>query len=291
MTPSTGEFADLLARAFAVASGRHLEAAEAIDDAPAEEEIEETLYALVDALRHADLAEADPVGSLFDVTPEEAQRGAKSYPLASAQHEALWALTMLAQVARQPGRARHYLGQAQQCAQEAMAAPVADVVGSGIKAVQEVEHEGVIGLLTTGYASRYGEVDLDGETKAPGAFAGVHEEWAAEERPPILWEHGLDETRRHRPIGYATAVTADDVGLHVKAFIPRDADPRRFSRAARQRHGAIYDLIRTRQATGYSVQGTRYQEGTTNRWWSTGEVSITTAPCLLGARFTLRPRL
>lgn len=276
-------FSALLARAFAVGTADRVPAARI-----EEEEIAYTLGAIAEALRHADLAEVVPTDALLDVTPEECQRGIKSVLVGSAQHEALWALTMLAQVKREPARAAHYLDVARQCAELALDAPVAEIVtGSGIKAVREVEIDGQVGLLTKGYASRYGECDLGCELMAPGCFDGIHQEWAADERPPILWDHGLDPAIRQRPLGYATGVKSDDVGLYVEAFVPREGDPRRFSGAALRRRREVYDQIRTRQVTGYSVKGSRLLAGTTNRWWSTSEVSITGTPCLPGARFTL----
>lgn len=261
---------------------------------PTGEDIAAAVGAVLRALRHAGLdGEVATSGTtLLDVAPQETIRGAKGYPERSAQHHALWALLFLNQVKSEPLAAGRHLAHARQCADLALAAPVAEMVAGGIKSAQEVRlDDGTIGLRIPGYGSRYFEVDLDGEDVLPGAFDDVTEQWAADERPRLLFEHGFDPAIGYRPIGWAESVSVDDTGLFLCGFVPREPDPRRFPRfsAARQRQAEVYEGIKGGAIRGYSVRGVQLNRGTSIKRWALDEVSITSTPCLRSARFTLRP--
>src|ERR671933_2969063 len=56
----------------------------------------------------------------------------------------------------------------------ALAAPIAEPTQTGVKTVQETTtNDGTIGLLLSGYASRFGETDLAGEIMTREAFHGI----------------------------------------------------------------------------------------------------------------------
>jgi hypothetical protein len=101
---------------------------------------------------------------LPDVDEESAARGAKSYPETSAQHHALWAAIMASMIGKKPTEAQRYINAAEATAALALAAPLAMPTETGIKALRETTtDDGRIGLLLCGYASRFGEVDLEGD--------------------------------------------------------------------------------------------------------------------------------
>jgi hypothetical protein len=259
--------------------------------------------AVMQALHHAGLAAEVPAGSLRDIALAEAHRGAKSVPEESAQGWALWGLVMYLRGVeavrtgpiRDPEGVGEWFANAALCAAKALATPVPEAVSApvtlatGMKTIQETERQGVIGLATAGYASTYGEVDAEGEVMGRDAFAGIFEEWAADPRPPLYWEHGRDEAIGWRPIGYATDVHLDDTGLYVCGWLPREPDPARFTGAAASRQRAAYELVRTGKARGYSVGGTRRKVGQELRQWNTNDVSVGRVPILASARFMLRP--
>src|ERR671925_299692 len=114
------------------------------------------------ALDHAGMA--DTFRLLPDLDLESAMRGAKSYPETSAQHHALWAAIMAAMIRRRRLEADRFMRSAEACAELALAAPIAEPTQTGVKSVQETtSDDGMIGLRLSGYACRFGEVDLQGE--------------------------------------------------------------------------------------------------------------------------------
>jgi hypothetical protein len=164
------------------------------------------------ALEHAGLA--DTFRLLPDLDQESAARGAKSYPETSAQHHALWAAIMASMISRKPTEAQRYINAAEVSAALALCAPIAEPTQTGVKTVQETTtDDGTIGLLLCGYASRFGEVDLEGEVMQPQAFRDIKSEWGAAARPPVFYNHGFDDAIGFRQIGECTRYRVDDVGL------------------------------------------------------------------------------
>jgi phage head maturation protease len=239
------------------------------------------------ALEHAGLADTLPV--LPDLDLESAARGAKSYPENSAQHHALWAAIMASMIGKKPLEAERYINAAEASASLALAAPVAEPTRTGIKSVAETtSDDGAIGLLLSGYASRFGEVDLEGEVMHREAFSAIKSEWGAAARPPVYYNHGFDDSIGFRQIGECTRYDVDDVGLKVEVFLPRDPDPRRFSGAALLRYRDVYSGIAGGKTTGLSLGGAKALSGSGIKRWSTGELSIVDRPCLPSATFVLR---
>jgi hypothetical protein len=76
---------------------------------------------------------------------------------------------------------------------------------TGVKSVQETTvDDGRIGLLLSGYATRWGETDLAGEVMTREAFGGIKDEWGAAKRPSVAFNHGQDPAIGFRPIGECT---------------------------------------------------------------------------------------
>jgi phage head maturation protease len=239
------------------------------------------------ALNHAGLKET--VGLVPHLDTQSAIVGAKAYPEGSAQHEALWALVMAAKAGQEPLKANRYLGHAETCALLALAAPIAEPTQTGVKSVQETTtDDGTIGLLLSGYASRFGEVDLEGEVMQPQALGAIKNEWGSAARPPVYYNHGFDDAIGFRQIGECTRYDVDDVGLKVEVFLPREPDPRRFDGAALHRYRDVYSEIAGGKTTGLSLGGAKALTGSGIKRWSTGELSITDRPCLPSATFRLR---
>jgi phage head maturation protease len=239
------------------------------------------------ALDHAGLKET--VGLVPHLDTHSAIVGAKAYPEGSAQHEALWALVMAAKAGQEPLKANRYLGHAETCALLALAAPIAEPTQTGVKSVQETTtDDGTIGLLLSGYASRFGEVDLEGEVMQPQAFSAIKSEWGSAARPPVFYNHGFDDAIGFRQIGECTRYRVDDMGLWVEVFLPREPDPRRFDGAALHRYRDVYSGIAGGKTAGLSLGGAKALRGAGIKRWSTGELSIVDRPCLPSATFRLR---
>jgi hypothetical protein len=239
------------------------------------------------ALDRAELQET--VGMALHLDTESALRGAKAYPEGSAQHEALWALILAAKAGQEPLAAGRYLENAAICAKLSLAAPIAEPTQTGVKSVQETTtDDGTIGLLLGGYATRWCEVDLDGEYMTKQAFRDIKSEWGAAARPPVYYNHGFDDAIGFRQIGECTRYKVDDVGLWVEAFLPREPDPRRFGGAALRRYRDVYSGIAGGKTTGLSLGGAKALTGSGIKRWSTGELSIVDRPCLPSATFVLR---
>jgi phage head maturation protease len=242
------------------------------------------------ALEHAGMA--DTFRLLPDLDQESAARGAKAYPETSAQHHALWAAIMASMIRKKPLEAQRYIDAAEVSAALALAAPIAEPTQTGVKSVQETTtDDGTIGLLLSGYATRWGETDLAGEIMTREAFHGIKDEWGAAKRPSVAFNHGQDPAIGFRPIGECTRWQLDDGGLKVDIFVPREPDPKRFSGAALLRYKDIYRDIAAGNITGLSIAGayTREAQGRSIKHWALGEVSITDRPCLPSATFVLRP--
>jgi phage head maturation protease len=239
------------------------------------------------ALEHAGLA--DTLRVLPDLDLESAARGAKSYPENSAQHHVLWAAIMASMIGKKPLEAARYINAAEASAALALAAPIAEPTQTGVKSVQETTRDdGTIGLLLQGYATRFGEVDLEGEVMQPQAFSAIKSEWGAAARPPVYYNHGFDDAIGFRQIGECTRYDVDDVGLKVDVFLPRDPDPRRFSAAALHRYRDVYSGIAGGKTTGLSIGGAKALTGSGIKRWSTGGLSIVDRPCLPSATFAVR---
>jgi phage head maturation protease len=239
------------------------------------------------ALEHAGLKET--VGLALHLDTASAIRGAKAYPQGSAQHEALWALVMAAKAGQEPLEAGRYLGHAETCALLALAAPLAQPTQTGVKSVHEATtDDGTIGLLLSGYASRFGEVDLEGEVMQPEALRAIKSEWGAAARPPVFYNHGFDDAIGFRQVAECTRYKVDDVGLWVEVFMPREPDPKHFSGAALGRYRDVYSGIAGGKTAGLSLGGAKAVAGAGIKRWSTNDLSIVDRPCLPSATFRLR---
>jgi hypothetical protein len=136
-------------------------------------------------------------------------------------------------IRKKPLEAERYINTAEASAALALATPIAEPTQTGVKSVHETTtDDGMIGLLLSGYASRFGEVDLHGEVMRKGAFTLTHikDEWGAAERPSMHLNHGCDPVIGFRPIGETLAYKVDDVGLHVDVWVPREPDPKLLQR-------------------------------------------------------------
>lgn len=239
------------------------------------------------ALEYAGLE--DTFRLLSDLDLESAQRGAERYHASSSQHHALWAAIMAAMIARKPLQAEQYMDAAEQCAEMALAAPIAEPTQTGVKSVKETTNDdGVIGLRLRGYASLFGEVDLHGQTMQPQAFRHIKSEWGAKARPDVYYNHGFDDLLGFRPIGECTRYHVDDVGLHVDVWVPREPDPERVSGATLRRFKDVYGRIGAGETAGLSVGGTYTASGQGIKRWNMSELSIVDRPCLPSATFVLR---
>lgn len=158
----------------------------------------------------------------------------------------------------------------------------------GIKSSSEVTYDGQVGLLLEGYASRYGEVDADGETQMPGSFGAVAEEIVDPADLPILLEHGADPLMGTRRVGKTVDYRHDDTGLFVRVFVPRDW-AERFTGAAKSRFKQMYANIKGGVTRGFSVGGVyrKGRDGKSIQAWNLLELSICNRPCLATATFTL----
>jgi HK97 family phage prohead protease len=129
----------------------------------------------------------------------------------------------------------------------------------------------------TGIASVFGEVDLMGDTIAPGAFKkslAVHRR--AGRMPLMLWMHRLDE-----PIGIWTDLKETAQGLAVKGRLILDT----------VRGREAYALLKAGALTGLSIgfrtlQSARTKTGRLLQEISLEEVSLVTLPALASARVT-----
>ncbi len=91
----------------------------------------------------------------------------------------------------------------------------------------------------SGYASVFGEIDLQNEVVAPGAFARSLQKWRQQNRTPaMLWMH--DPTQ---PIGIWLIVTENDTGLRVEGKLALRT----------QKGGEAYELLKMGALTGLSI--------------------------------------
>jgi phage head maturation protease len=196
---------------------------------------------------------------------------------------------MMAMVSKKPLEAERYINSAETCAELALAAPVAEPTQTGVKSVQETtDDDGTIGLRLSGYASRFGEVDRQGEVMRKGAFAHIKDEWGAAERPPVYYNHGFEDLIGFRPIGECTGYKVTDEGLHVDVLVPRERGPKRFSGAVLRRFKDVYGRVAAGKTAGLSVGGTYAPTGRGIKRWNMSELSIVDRPCLPSATFVLR---
>jgi phage head maturation protease len=152
---------------------------------------------------------------------------------------------------------------------------------------QEVEIDGQLGLLCSGFASKYNETDAVGEEQLPGAFRSFGEEWFAQREPLVLFQHGMDAALGARPIGRGLDYKMLPDGVYVEVFVPKDADEGWYDKRAKKRFAEVYNGIKTGAIRGFSVGGafTRFGKKLAN--WATVELSITPIPCLASATFAL----
>ena len=67
----------------------------------------------------------------------------------------------------------------------------------------------------TGYASRFDEVDSQGDTMLKGCFAASIKQLADKGKTlPLLWEHNAEN-----PIGHVGSIREDGTGLLITAFL------------------------------------------------------------------------
>jgi HK97 family phage prohead protease len=154
-----------------------------------------------------------------------------------------------------------------------------------MKAVQEVERDGVPGLLLQGYASRFNERDQQGEVMTRNAFADIAETWGADPEPKVIYYHGMDPALGFRQIGKALDWRVDETGLYVETFVPRE--PAFKDSSAVKRFKQIYHGIKSGAIRGYSVGGFCTTFGKAIVKWSKSELSICQNPVLATATFAL----
>jgi HK97 family phage prohead protease len=129
----------------------------------------------------------------------------------------------------------------------------------------------------TGVASVFGEVDLMGDTVAPGAFAKSLAAHRRKGRAPLmLWSHQLDQ-----PIGRWTEVRETAQGLVVKGRLLLDL--------ARARE--VYAMLKEKVVDGLSigfrtVDSVRTRTGRLLKEIDLAEISLVTLPALASARVT-----
>ncbi|GAB3416676.1 HK97 family phage prohead protease [Massilia agilis] len=134
-----------------------------------------------------------------------------------------------------------------------------------VKAVQE---NGVF----EGFGSIFGNVDLDNDIVAPGAFTESLAQWKASGRlPPILWQH-----RSGEPIGPYLEMQEQAAGLWVKGQLLVDDVQRAREARALMKAKAVNGL-----SIGYAVREDSYDRVTgvrTLKKVDLWEVSIVTFP-------------
>ena len=126
-----------------------------------------------------------------------------------------------------------------------------------------------------GVASVFGELDLMGDTIAPGAFKKSLATHKRSGRTPLmLWSHQLDQ-----PIGKWTSITETAGGLAVKGKLLLDV--------ARARE--VYAMLREKVVDGLSigfrtVKSQRIKTGRLLQELDLAEISLVTMPCAPNAR-------
>jgi HK97 family phage prohead protease len=129
----------------------------------------------------------------------------------------------------------------------------------------------------TGIASVFGELDLMGDTVAPGAFRKSLAEHRRKGRAPLmLWSHQLDQ-----PIGRWTDTRETAEGLAVKGKLLLDVTRAR----------EVYAMLKERVADGLSigfrtVDSVRTKTGRLLKEIDLAEISLVTLPALASARVT-----
>jgi HK97 family phage prohead protease len=129
----------------------------------------------------------------------------------------------------------------------------------------------------SGLASVFGEVDLMGDTVAPGAFKKSLAAQGRKGRTPLmLWSHQLDQ-----PIGRWTSIVETAEGLAVKGKLLLDV--------ARARE--VYSMLKERVVDGLSigfrtVDSVRTKTGRLLKEIDLAEISLVTLPALASARVT-----
>jgi uncharacterized protein len=129
----------------------------------------------------------------------------------------------------------------------------------------------------TGIASVFGELDLVGDTIAPGAFRKSLADHKRKGRTPLmLWSHQFDQ-----PIGKWTDIRETAEGLVVKGKLLLDV--------ARARE--VYAMLREKVVDGLSigfrtVRSQRTKIGRLLQELDLAEISLVTLPALSSARVT-----
>jgi len=161
-------------------------------------------------------------------------------------------------------------------------------ISFGIKTSHEVTYgpQHQVGLMLEGYASRYGEVDQDGETQMPGSFASVMEEIVTPGELPIIAEHGADPALGMRRVGKCLEVRHDDDGLFVTVFVAKETADR-FTGKAKAAFVRLYNNIKSGVTRGFSVGGVSHRIGKAIKTWNLLELSICNNPCLSTATFMI----
>ena len=161
------------------------------------------------------------------------------------------------------------------------------MIAFGIKSTVETIVDGVVGILTQGYASKFNVVDQDGEYQVPGSFKDIDDSWGRQTKPLVLYNHGYDPVLMGSPIGWGVKYTTDDQGLYVECFIPRDPQPPFKDEKKLAKFRQIYEGLKSGKIRGYSVGGVFKRIKNALIQWSMTELTITPTPCLDVAQFGL----
>lgn len=100
-----------------------------------------------------------------------------------------------------------------------------------------------------GYASTFGNTDLDGDIIDQGAFDKF---LATNKQVPILWSHEMN-----MPVGKSTQLTIDSKGLYIKARMPKDDDFVKGRVMPQMKVGSIEEM-----SIGFFVKDYDIQKGT-----------------------------
>lgn len=118
-----------------------------------------------------------------------------------------------------------------------------------------------------GYASTFGNVDLDGDIIGQGAF----KESLKEHSPSLLWQHDMGE-----PLGIFTSIKEDQKGLFVKGRMPIEDTLVKGRVIPQMRAGSVRAM-----SIGFSVQDYEYEKGTGTYTFTKvmlWEISLVTIP-------------
>lgn len=100
-----------------------------------------------------------------------------------------------------------------------------------------------------GYASTFGNTDLDGDIIDQGAFDKF---LATNKQVPILWSHEMN-----MPVGKSTQLTIDSKGLYIKARMPKDDDFVKGRVMPQMKVGSIEEM-----SIGFFVKDYEIEKGT-----------------------------